>query len=306
MHAILLLSFIISVSISVNSGCLLPRFVVSPTNEVKGEDIERELIEAVKKSSPISEITPPSPAKEKSRPVSEETLLATEGGTSFSSGLPSPGLPKPLSKRTRDFLGPEGVESYHLTIGPHGVDWVKRLEVARKTSEPQIGSGSGDDLALHRSTDCIVTPKELSASSDSDLLRSAPPWAAPARQKFRFSPEKEPSPSDSSRTLSSQEEEAKSEEWATKKTRVKQSLVKRARSVAIFSLKLKERRAREAAKEADKKVEADKKAEAKKVEKKWGTTPQNVGGELSCIPIEKLISVDDVAMDLQRRKNNLH
>lgn len=39
-------------------------------------------------------------------------------------------------------------------------------------------------------------------------------------------------------------------ELAAKKTRVKQSLIKRARSVAIFSLKLKERRAREAEKQA--------------------------------------------------------
>jgi anoctamin-8 len=68
--------------------------------------------------------------------------------------------------------------------------------------------------------------------------------------------------------------------------------MKRARSVAIFSLKLKERRAREAsAKEAE-----------TKAKEKW-MMPPNVGGELSCIPIEKLISVDDVAMDLQRRMN---
>lgn len=39
-------------------------------------------------------------------------------------------------------------------------------------------------------------------------------------------------------------------ELAAKKSRVKQSLIKRARSVAIFSLKLKERRAREAEKQA--------------------------------------------------------
>lgn len=39
-------------------------------------------------------------------------------------------------------------------------------------------------------------------------------------------------------------------ELAAKKSRVKQSLIKRARSVAIFSLKLKERRAREAEKHA--------------------------------------------------------
>lgn len=40
-------------------------------------------------------------------------------------------------------------------------------------------------------------------------------------------------------------------ELAAKKSRVKQSLIKRARSVAIFSLKLKERRAREAEKQME-------------------------------------------------------
>lgn len=45
----------------------------------------------------------------------------------------------------------------------------------RKSSDSEItgtgtGSGSGDDLALRRSTDCIVS-KELASSSDSDLLR---------------------------------------------------------------------------------------------------------------------------------------
>lgn len=42
----------------------------------------------------------------------------------------------------------------------------------------------------------------------------------------------------------------KAAELAAKKSRVKQSLIKRARSVAIFSLKLKERRARDAEKHA--------------------------------------------------------
>lgn len=46
------------------------------------------------------------------------------------------------------------------------------------------------------------------------------------------------------------EEAKKAAELAAKKSRIKQSLVKRARSVAIFSLKLKERRQREAEKAA--------------------------------------------------------
>lgn len=71
-----------------------------------------------------------------------------------------------------------GDYSHHLTIGPHGgIDWVRRLGLetagGRKSSDSEISataSNSGDEMALHRSTDCIVS-KELAASSDSDLLR---------------------------------------------------------------------------------------------------------------------------------------
>lgn len=53
----------------------------------------------------------------------------------------------------------------------------------------------------------------------------------------------------------SDDEAAKAAELAAKKSRIKQSLVKRARSVAIFSLKLKERRQREAEKAAQAAIE---------------------------------------------------
>lgn len=56
-------------------------------------------------------------------------------------------------------------------------------------------------------------------------------------------------------SLSGTDEEAKAAELAAKKSRLKQSLVKRARSVAIFSLKLKERRQREAEKAAQAAIE---------------------------------------------------
>ena len=270
-------------------------------------------------NSPIAEENLPTPIVENAAPPMEETTPPPILRTSpIEIKQLSPGTIKSLPKKTRDWLGPEGETlGYHLTIGPHGVDWARRLglDPARKGSEPEMGSASGGDL--RRSTDCIAH-KDLAASSDSDLLRSAPPWAVPhTRSKFRFSPEKDAS-SDSSRTVSSQEGDdnaagataaapppattptappkqddiaAAAAAAAAKKTRVKQSLMKRARSVAIFSLKLKERRAREAsAKEAE-----------TKAKEKWVPPPPNVGGELSCIPIEKLISVDDVAMDLQRR-----
>jgi len=86
---------------------------------------------------------------------------------------------------------------------------------------------------------------------------------------------------------------------SAKKQRVKQSLMKRARTVAMFSLKLKERRAREV------REQSAKQAEQKAMEQML--RPDRVpGGELSCIPLEKLISVEDVAVDLQRRKNHNH
>lgn len=51
------------------------------------------------------------------------------------------------------------------------------------------------------------------------------------------------------------EEEQRLADAAAKKSRLKQKLVKSARSVAIFSLKLKERRAREAERVAKEKAE---------------------------------------------------
>ncbi|KAK0174148.1 hypothetical protein PV328_007257 [Microctonus aethiopoides] len=276
-------------------------------------------------------------------------------------------------RRSRDWLTSEqesssGADQYshHLTIGPHGgIEWVRRLGLdgagGRKSSDSEISSAQGgggvaEDIALHRSTDCIVS-KELASSSDSDLLRSAPPWSMAHRnQKFRFSPEKERARerekqpqhhyhhhqqqqqqqqqpqqsqqshqqhhhqrevsdlrdrrssghessgggggavSDSSHTISNPDEEKLSakEEREAKKTRVKQSLMKRARSVAIFSLKLKERRQRE----------AEVKAKEAEREARWQHPQSCVGGELSCIPIEKLISVDDIAAMENRRMNH--
>nr|CAD7194174.1 unnamed protein product [Timema douglasi] len=294
-------------------GMVIGRFVVSPASEERrlseeGHQSEPEVTMSVD-NSPNTERTPPAPERVTPltpTPPHEEHITISSKDINPIPPFCGTNLVKAANKKSpREWLGPEGEAlGYHLTIGPHGVDWVRRfgMDSTRKASEPEVGTGSGDDLPTRRSTDCIVTPKDLASSSDSDLLRSAPPWAtAHTKAKFRFSPEKaekEGSLSDSSQTMSSQEGDeaaakSKSDELAAKKTRVKQSLMKRARSVAIFSLKLKERRARDAqAKEVE-----------NKAKEKW-MQPQNVGGELSCIPIEKLISVDDVAMDLQRRKTN--
>lgn len=71
--------------------------------------------------------------------------------------------------------------------------------------------------------------------------------------------------------------------------------MKRARSVAIFSLKLKERRAKEAiegGKPKEEKKEKDKEKPSPRTP--IDLTPSAPMGELSYIPIEKLIQVDDV------------
>lgn len=57
------------------------------------------------------------------------------------------------------------------------------------------------------------------------------------------------------KATTAEEEQQRAAEIAAKKSRLKQKLVKSARSVAIFSLKLKERRAREAERIAKEKAE---------------------------------------------------
>lgn len=89
-------------------------------------------------------------------------------------------------------------------------------------------------------------------------------------------------------------------ELAAKKTRVKQSLIKRARSVAIFSLKLKERRAREAEKLSEQEKVKKRKLKFEMNLKCFFSdflqlmNPGPVGGELDFIGMEQLIQIDDV------------
>lgn len=81
-----------------------------------------------------------------------------------------------------------------------------------------------------------------------------------------------------------------------KKKKLKSALIKRARSVAAFSLKLKEKRVKSECKEIDKSLQ-DK------------ISPKNenvmVGGELSCVPIEMLISIDDINLRRQQSKKSV-
>lgn len=134
-------------------------------------------------------------------------------------------------------------------------EWMPNIEVGRLQQQEQLGTGS-----------------------DSELLKPAPSWTNVA---IKAAEQPQAGTSNSAPSVKvPTDEEAKAAELAAKKSRLKQSLVKRARSVAIFSLKLKEQRAKRAEKMALEALEA--------------LPAPPPGGELSLIPIEQLIQVDDV------------
>ncbi|XP_046398736.1 anoctamin-8 [Ischnura elegans] len=238
---------ITNTAVSASPNLVIGRFVVSPASSVNSTDEvedEEEKKSYDRKSSnesmpslimPVNEAAPSVPTEEPPlmtvKEVSEESPVKKPA----TSPVGKSALKKSKEwsgsdgdgRHRRDGVGFPGVESsapimgHHLTIGPHGVDWVRRLVEGGRASSGRGASinGTGDigslpdahgEFAIRHSTDCIVPPKELSASSDSDLLRSAPPWVDQQRSKFRFSPEKDKSgslpsgsPADSTKTLSS-------------------------------------------------------------------------------------------------------
>ncbi|XP_017773591.1 PREDICTED: anoctamin-8 isoform X3 [Nicrophorus vespilloides] len=272
---------------------LIGRFSVSPshslvTQEPKPkEDKRKEDVNAKKRGSATSISSAPTPTTPTSHVIHKPISITPDSIQA---------IPPFKPRKSKDWMPLEG-ESHHLTIGPTGgAEWAKKLK---------------EENDIHRSTDCI-TPKLSTdaSSSDSDLLKSSPVWpprprspsgaasSAPIVIKTK-TVTTEASLSDSAKSVSSQEtadEAARAaEELAAKKTRVKQSLMKRARSVAIFSLKLKERRAREAAEKANKAPITPTAPPP--------PPPQCGGGELSCIPIEKLIQLEDLRQNALQRTN---
>ncbi|KAK9693809.1 hypothetical protein QE152_g33945 [Popillia japonica] len=270
------------------------RFSVSPSHSLVTETVPKKVEAKIKEAnteilkaasaSPTPVVTPTTPPSLSSSHPKVISITADSI------------QPIPPFKARKSKEWSEG-DSYHLTIGPTGgAEWSRRLK---------------EESDIHRSTDCITSksipdlPAQDSSSSDSDLLRGSSPVWPPRPRSGRTPPSMPPkiiplpmdtSLSDSARSVSSQEaeEQAKAEELAAKKTRVKQSLMKRARSVAIFSLKLKERRAREAAEKASKQAVTPSTPLP---------PPQCGGGELSCIPIEKLIQLDDLRKNQQQRNS---
>uniref|UniRef100_A0A182JE66 Uncharacterized protein n=1 Tax=Anopheles atroparvus TaxID=41427 RepID=A0A182JE66_ANOAO len=134
-----------------------------------------------------------------------------------------------------------------------------------------------------------IEQQELATGSDSELLKPAPSWTNVA---IKAADQQAGTSNSAPSVKAPSEEEAKAAELAAKKSRLKQSLVKRARSVAIFSLKLKEQRAKRAEKMALEALEA--------------LPAPPPGGELSLIPIEQLIQVDDVLSQRNQASGSGH
>ncbi|EDW11774.2 uncharacterized protein Dmoj_GI13291, isoform C [Drosophila mojavensis] len=126
-----------------------------------------------------------------------------------------------------------------------------------------------------------------SSSSHKQQQQQQAKQAKEAKEEREKEQEQAAAAATASTSAGNTDDETKAAELAAKKSRLKQKLVKSARSVAIFSLKLKERRQREAEKAATIAVE-----HAKALAKL--PMPQPVGGELSLIPIEHLIQIDDI------------
>jgi len=166
-------------------------------------------------------------------------------------------IPAYKPRKSKDFMQPEQQQSldgshpeHQLTIGASGgAEWTRRLKVAEQSP-------------IHRSTDCIIS-KELGTSSDSELLKPAPSWSNVALKTQTEQAAGTSSSAPSVPKATTEEAEVAPTptpaEIAVRKSRLKQKLVKSARSVAIFSLKLKERRAKEA--ERVKQEKADELAE---------------------------------------------
>ncbi|XP_054289963.1 anoctamin-8-like isoform X2 [Macrosteles quadrilineatus] len=257
------------------------RFVVSPATEeieVAPEEEAEELdTEEIAATVVVEEPPPPLP-QDPPTPLTPPPAV--------------PAVPPSIRRIHREWLAAdaEAALGHHVTIGPSGgVEWVRRLglEGVRKTSEPDMGCSS----VVHRSTDCIALQHKdgVASSSDSDLLRSVPPWARrTGGGSLSTAPQVPPPPLPEPSTSDTTACDNDAATLAAKKQKAKQTFMKRARSVAIFSLKLKERRAKEA-EGGTKSKEKEKPSPRTPIE----PTPVPMG-ELSYIPIEKLIHLDDV------------
>ncbi|XP_017099243.2 anoctamin-8 isoform X1 [Drosophila bipectinata] len=154
--------------------------------------------------------------------------------------------------------------------------------ISNSQSRPSVGALSNSSSSSSHKQQQKLAKEEREREKEREKEKEKEKEREKEKEK-----EKEKEAQAASTSTGNTDDEAKAAELAAKKSRLKQKLVKSARSVAIFSLKLKERRQREAEKAATIAVE-----HAKALAKL--PMPQPVGGELSCIPIEQLIQIDDI------------
>ncbi|CAO1355953.1 unnamed protein product [Diamesa hyperborea] len=299
-----------------NSGACKSKFVKSLKNKIPeiptfrghsvvvANNMYNKLVDTIKKSTTGSTTSSSTPAIATARAISQPVPIPeippfrkNDHQGSYSPPINHPssiihtgeGSPPSIAeippfkpRKSKDYIPDTELShvEHHLTIGPSGgAEWARRLKVA----EPS---------PIHRSTDCIVSKQELATSSDSELLKPAPSWTNVALKSADHTASTSSNVSVSAPSVpkaTTAEEEQRLAEVAAKKSRLKQKLVKSARSVAIFSLKLKERRAREAERIRQEKAE-------ELAQEILMSSPGMCGGggELNLIPLEQLIHIEDV------------
>lgn len=152
------------------------------------------------------------------------------------------------------------------------------------------------DNSVNRSIDCLPSASREyhdSFFTSETSLRSPPHW----HQEFLYE-EKHVETSGSEISLSTESIPPAAPSTSlpsatfSRGQKVKNLFMKRAKSIALFSLKLKEKRAQEAEQQRS---EMQEKIASKQKEELKLTT----GGELSSIPLEKLICVDGATSNFQ-------
>ncbi|KAM8715564.1 hypothetical protein ACLKA7_002591 [Drosophila subpalustris] len=174
-------------------------------------------------------------------------------------------------------------------FSPSGVGPSASGSISNSQSRPSVGALSNSSSSSSQKQQQKQAKEEREKEKEKEKEREKEKAKEKEKEKEREKEkeQEQAAASAASTSAGNTDDEAKAAELAAKKSRLKQKLVKSARSVAIFSLKLKERRQREAEKAATIAVE-----HAKALAKL--PMPQAVGGELSLIPIEQLIQIEDL------------
>ncbi|ALC39715.1 CG15270 [Drosophila busckii] len=220
---------------------------------------------------PLSELTSNADNTDVLKPAPSWCNVALKSGTAGSMTVTTPAsqhLQQHIVASSSSSSGGGG-----SVFSPSGAGPAASSSISNSQSRPSVGALSNSSSS---------SEKKQQQKQAKELAKEE----AKERERERER-EKEKEKEQASTSAGNTDDETKAAELAAKKSRLKQKLVKSARSVAIFSLKLKERRQREAEKAATIAVE-----HAKALAKL--PMPQPVGGELSLIPIEQLIQIEDL------------